>query len=66
LSARVPDEYYKRVADIKQDLQNRSKEFAANAAKNFTLLGLKVNEVTGYREVERLKQAVKQRGESEI
>lgn len=63
LSARVPDEYYKRVAGMKQNWQNRGKDFAVNTAKNLTLLSLKVNEVTGYREVERLKLAVKERGE---
>lgn len=58
-----PDgEYQARIAEWKESLDKKSRELADNAYKGLTFLGLKVNEATGYREVELLKQAVKDRG----
>lgn len=58
------EEFKKRLAEWKSALDKKSRELAQQADKNFSLLGLRVNEVTGYREVELLKEAVKNRGES--
>lgn len=62
LSDRVPDEYRRRFEAWKKGLEKKGRDVACNAAKNLTFLSLKVNEMTGYREVERLKEAVKERG----
>ncbi|KAL1407044.1 sensitivity to high expression protein she9 [Vanrija albida] len=57
-----PDGKYKaQVAEWKDQLDKKSRELAENAYKGLSFLGLKVNEATGYREVELLKQAVKDR-----
>jgi sensitive to high expression protein 9 len=73
-STSVPDESEQRVEEWKQQLHKHyayrkqefdcwSRELGDKTSKNLSLLGRKINEVTGYREVERLKQAVKDRGE---
>lgn len=49
--------------DVKQSLTLRAREFGRDAQVRFGLLGGKVNEVTGYTEIERLKQQVRERGE---
>ncbi|WOO84730.1 Sensitive to high expression protein 9, mitochondrial [Vanrija pseudolonga] len=54
-------EYQARINEWKESLDKKSRELADNAYKGLTFLGLKVNEATGYREVELLKQAVKDR-----
>jgi hypothetical protein len=48
---------------VKQSLTLRAREFSKDAQVQFGLLGGKVNEVTGYNEIERLKQDVRERGE---
>lgn len=48
---------------VKQSLTLRAREFGKDAQMQFGLLGGKVNEVTGYNEIERLKQDVRERGE---
>lgn len=48
---------------VKQSLTLRAREFGKDAQVQFGLLGGKVNEVTGYSEIERLKQDVRERGE---
>ncbi|EJT46487.1 inner membrane protein [Trichosporon asahii var. asahii CBS 2479] len=58
------EEFKKRLAEWKTALDKKSRELAQQADKNFSLLGLRVNEVTGYREIELLKEAVKSRGAS--
>lgn len=58
------EEFKKRLTEWKTALDKKSRELAQQADKNFSLLGLRVNEVTGYREVELLKEAVKSRGAS--
>jgi len=63
LQARVPDEYTKKVEEWKREFHTWTQDLQKSTSKNLSLLSLKVNEVTGYREVERLKQAVKDRGE---
>lgn len=56
------EEFRKRLAEWKCALDKKSRELAQQADKNLSLLGLRVNEVTGYREVELLKEAVRSRG----
>ncbi|KAJ9112430.1 hypothetical protein QFC20_002218 [Naganishia adeliensis] len=46
---------------VKQSLTLRAREFGKDAQVQFGLLGGKVNEVTGYSEIERLKQDVRER-----
>lgn len=58
------EDFKKRLAEWKTALDKKSRELAQQADMNFSLLGLRVNEVTGYREVELLKEAVKSRGTS--
>lgn len=52
-----------RLAALRAQLAGHSRNLADNAAKQLTLLGLRINEVTGYREVEALKDLVAERGE---
>lgn len=47
---------------VKRLLSTRAREFGKDAQVQFGLLGGKVNEVTGYNEIERLKQDVRERG----
>jgi hypothetical protein len=47
---------------VKQLLSTRARELGQGAQVHFGLLGGKVNEVTGYNEIERLKQDVRERG----
>lgn len=42
---------------------SRRKKLAEQAGQQLTVLGLKLNEVTGYKEVERLKELVGEKGE---
>lgn len=62
LADRIPEEYWKRLDEWKDSVDKKAKELAVGAGKNLAIVGLKVNEATGYREVERLKLAVKHRG----
>lgn len=48
---------------VKQLLSTRAEKLGKDAQVQFGLLGGKVNEVTGYNEIERLKQDVRERGE---
>jgi hypothetical protein len=52
-----------RLVALRAQLAGHSRNLADNAAKQLTLLGLRINEVTGYREVEALKDLVAERGE---
>jgi hypothetical protein len=45
---------------------NRRKRLAEQAGQQLTVLGMKLNEVTGYKEVERLKELVGEKGKSSI
>lgn len=60
------DEEIKRLKvqkeDVKRLLSTRAREFGKDAQVQLGLLGGKVNEVTGYNEIERLKQDVRERG----
>jgi len=51
-------------AQWRQELLSRRKKLAEQAGQQLTGLGLKLNEVTGYKEVERLKELVEEKGES--
>ena len=51
-------------AQWRKELLNRRKRLAEQAGQQLTGLGLKLNEVTGYKEVERLKELVEEKGES--
>jgi sensitive to high expression protein 9 len=51
-----------RVAVWRSQLATQSRQLAESAEKQFSLLGLRINEVTGYKEVERLKLLVAERG----
>jgi hypothetical protein len=51
-------------AQWRKELLSRRKKFAEQAGQQLTGLGLKLNEVTGYKEVERLKELVEEKGES--
>ncbi|GHJ88415.1 hypothetical protein NliqN6_4817 [Naganishia liquefaciens] len=59
------DEEIKRLRvqkeDVKRALSTRAREFGKDAQVQLGLLGGKVNEVTGYNEIERLKQDVRER-----
>lgn len=61
------DEEIKRLKvqkeDVKRLLSTRAREFGKDAQVQLGLLGGKVNEVTGYNEIERLKQDVRERGQ---
>ncbi|RSH83942.1 sensitivity to high expression protein she9 [Saitozyma podzolica] len=50
-----------RLVALRAQLAGHSRNLADNAAKQLTLLGLRINEVTGYREVEALKDLVAER-----
>lgn len=66
LQSRLDDEIQRlkiQKESVKQSLALRAKEFGKDAQVQFGLLGGKVNEVTGYNEIERLKQDVRERGE---
>lgn len=56
--------YNERMASIRANTQRKTTEALQAAAGAVAVVGLKVNEATGYREVEKLKQAVKERGGS--
>ena len=51
-------------AQWRKELLSRRKKLAEQAGQQLTGLGLKLNEVTGYKEVERLKELVEEKGES--
>ena len=51
-------------AQWRKELLDRRKRLAEQAGQQLTGLGLKLNEVTGYKEVERLKELVEEKGES--
>jgi hypothetical protein len=51
-------------AQWRKELLSRRKRLAKQAGQQLTGLGLKLNEVTGYKEVERLKDLVGEKGES--
>lgn len=51
-------------AQWRKELLSRHKKLAEHAGQQLTGLGLKLNEVTGYKEVERLKELVEEKGES--
>jgi sensitive to high expression protein 9 len=55
-----------RLVALRAQLAGHSRNLADNAAKQLTLLGLRINEVTGYREVEALKDLVAERGERRV
>ncbi|KAI5449887.1 sensitivity to high expression protein she9 [Naganishia albida] len=64
LQSRLDDEIRRlkiQKESVKQSLALRAKEFGKDAQVQFGLLGGKVNEVTGYNEIERLKQDVRER-----
>lgn len=52
--------------NVQADLARRTNNALASAARHATVLGLKLNEVTGYHEVERLKVMVSDQGEKPI
>lgn len=60
--AELRDAYNARMASLREATQRKTKETLQAAAGAAAVIGLKVNEATGYREVERLKAAVKERG----
>lgn len=51
-------------AQWRKELLIRRKKLAEQAGQQLTGLGLKLNEVTGYKEVERLKELVQEKGKS--
>jgi len=53
-------------AQWRKELVSRKKRIAEQAGQQLTGLGLKLNEVTGYKEVERLKELVGEKGDSLI
>jgi sensitive to high expression protein 9 len=53
-------------AQWRKDMLNRRKRLAQQAGQQLTVLGMKLNEVTGYKEVERLKELVGEKGKSSI
>ena len=53
-------------AQWRKELLSRRKKLAEQAGQQLTGLGLKLNEVTGYKEVERLKELVEEKGESPL
>jgi len=53
-------------AQWRKDMLNRRKRLAEQAGQQLTVLGMKLNEVTGYKEVERLKELVGEKGESYV
>ncbi|KLT45284.1 hypothetical protein CC85DRAFT_240954 [Cutaneotrichosporon oleaginosum] len=54
------------MAELRAAMDERMKKLAVQTGETLALVSQKVNEVTGYREVERLKQSVKDRAEQEI
>ncbi|GMK55539.1 hypothetical protein CspeluHIS016_0205950 [Cutaneotrichosporon spelunceum] len=57
--------YSRKMGEVRAKVEERKKKLAVQTGQTLSMVGKKVNEVTGYREVERLKQSVKDR-ESEI
>lgn len=55
--------YNKKMGELRASMDERMKRLAVKTGETLALVSQKVNEVTGYREVERLKQSVKNRGE---
>jgi hypothetical protein len=51
-------------AQWRKDMLTRRKRLAQQAGQQLTVLGMKLNEVTGYKEVERLKELVGEKGKS--
>ncbi|WVQ80045.1 hypothetical protein IAT38_002146 [Cryptococcus sp. DSM 104549] len=54
----IPPELRARLTEWSNNVMAHSKQVAQEAQKQFVTLGLKVNEMTGYQEVERLKALV--------
>jgi len=52
-----------RIDIVHTEATARLQKFVTSAAQHATVLGLKLNEVTGYQEVERLKALVTEQGE---
>jgi sensitive to high expression protein 9 len=50
-------------AQWRKELLDRRRRLLEQAGEQLTVLGLKLNEVTGYKEVERLKDLVGEKGE---
>jgi sensitive to high expression protein 9 len=50
-------------AHWRKELLDRRRRLLEKAGEQLTVLGLKLNEVTGYKEVERLKDLVGEKGE---
>lgn len=55
--------YHKKMGEVRTAMDQRLKTLAVHTGETLAIVSQKVNEVTGYREVERLKQSVKDRGE---
>ncbi|BEI85098.1 hypothetical protein CcaverHIS002_0504990 [Cutaneotrichosporon cavernicola] len=53
--------YAKKMDELRAVMDERRKKLAIKTGETLALVSQKVNEVTGYREVERLKQSVKDR-----
>ena len=67
LPAWIPPKWHPHLqpdAQWRKELLDRRRRLLEQAGEQLTVLGLKLNEVTGYREVERLKDLVEQKGKS--
>jgi hypothetical protein len=65
LPAWIPPKWHPHLqpdAQWRKELLDRRRRLLEQAGEQLTVLGLKLNEVTGYREVERLKDLVEQKG----
>ncbi len=61
-----PGQLQERIKSLRLALTEHSRQLGAEADRRFTVLGMKINEVTGYREVEQLKLEVAKRGRLSI
>jgi len=65
LPAWIPPKWHPHLqpdAQWRKELLDRRRRLLEQVGEQLTVLGLKLNEVTGYREVERLKDLVEQKG----
>jgi hypothetical protein len=64
ISSEITGSFTEMDTQWRKELLSRRKKLAEQAGQQLTGLGLKLNEVTGYKEVERLKELVEEKGES--